>query len=161
MIFVFDFDKTLTSDHTQGTPDIEFDYFNEKQLKKVIDIMDDIKKTGNMAIILSRGNENKITEYLKIRYPVIYHNLHMILGTSLGLAIESVIESDLEWARWKADKLIMIQNQFPLNKIVFLDDTLINVQIANKIGFNAYHVIYNSLNRTTNIDEIYHRIISV
>jgi hypothetical protein len=92
-IIVFDFDLTLTMEHTGGVPDKKHTlmYFDGYE-KELMDMLKLIKSKGLNIEVNTRGNKNNITECL--------NNLAKLLGekpiVGEGLLIESVLGANTD-----------------------------------------------------------------
>jgi hypothetical protein len=123
-IFVFDFDKTLTSFKTYsqtGKTNIDLDkvnidlnkkYFNEIQEGKVLRLFEYLAKQQCLIVILTQGHRDSIAEYLENVYQNIYQYIYMIVGAN-EISVHNGNEAnddDLFYANWKTHKLINIIN---------------------------------------------------
>ena len=158
LIYVFDFDCTLTTTHSGGMPNLDTNYFSDQQLVIIRTIFSQIVANGNLIIILSRGSQSKISLYMKTKYLDIFNQIYKIIG---ALNEEEIRQgTDRDWALWKTDRLISIHNFFPHEKITFLDDTDINIDVASRRGIRCFHVKYDKATQTNNLAYVYNRLIN-
>lgn len=145
-IFIYDFDLTLTTIHSNGQPINSYKgykFINEHQEKRIIDAFDKIKNNNNnKIIILSRGLEEQIIEYLNIYHPKILMRINEIIGAK---NIDEIIfdsNGTILWAEKKTKILeeIMEKENIVKNNIYFFDDTYMNIQKALENNFNAFFV---------------------
>ena len=88
MIFVFDFDLTLTTTHSGGLPKIQNDYFTDSQKIVIKNLFKYITSLDNSKIIiLSRGHQQSIIEYVKNNMIVIIIRDSVCGNLRPGLAI--------------------------------------------------------------------------
>jgi hypothetical protein len=153
-IFVFDFDKTLSTEHSKGLPTIDKIYLNDKQLQIVQSVFGAIQKdTSNVIIILSRSLETNLREYFKIRLPSLNIPKECILGAS---SIDDISNNtDNRWAMKKAITLMILSKTFR-KPILFYDDTIENITEVNNISI-AYKLEIKSylVDDPTKLKEIY------
>jgi len=161
-IFVFDFDHTLTSHHTNGHPKNGTDYFTPAQRADVLAVLKDLRARNVRVIILSRGIEHMIASYLMIDHRELYDLTESVIGAlnKDEVTVFGNPEATDLWAEIKANYLVQIQNRNPNATIRFFDDTPINILVARKAGFISYQVILNKQNHSTNIKQIIDQIFS-
>src|SRR5437016_1586722 len=119
-IFVFDFDLTLSDEHTGGNPKIGMEYITQPQLRIIMKGFKHIKEDeNNLIMILSRTPKKILADYLKNKYPTLFALINELYGPE----IEEFNEHQDEgyWANWKVNKLIYIQNRYPQHKLYFFD----------------------------------------
>ena len=142
LIFVFDFDLTLTDRHTRGSPSKYIQYISDDQLKIIMEHMDMIKRDNqvNECIILTRTPEVTIKNYLEENKK--YDDLTNSFKTIIGPTYDEYYRDSSEkiWALWKVSKLNNLQEENPTCKIFFFDDTKINCDEAIKAGYTSFHV---------------------
>jgi hypothetical protein len=132
-IFVFDFDLTLTTDHTKGQPNVSIDYFSEEQFANVSGILNDIlSNPNNLFVILSRGIQENLRSYVKLRFPRIDYNC--VLG---AIDIKELRQGEVYWAEKKAEiirnlHLVSVERgDTPI--VYFFDDTETNIDAVNRL----------------------------
>ena len=155
-VFVFDFDLTLTSVHTNGNPSLIGKYMNDKNKTKLIMLFRDIKKKGYGLHICSRGDKVKLQEYCdkhfvfskkrktvnKKHYLIIETIIDKIFGSDESIyplfdSSKTEKENNVYWAHLKAKYLLHLSEFLHISKdnIYFFDDTEINVKKAITCGF--------------------------
>jgi hypothetical protein len=138
-IYIFDFDLTLTTKHSQGTPSTTNTYINSTQSENIIYIFDLIKKLNpkNKIIILSRGIQSLISKYLKNNHTDIFAFLNEIIGLKDQDQDKINQGSKQYWAEWKCAHMNKIKSSNNNCEIIFFDDTVENVVVAQMNGFIA------------------------
>jgi len=148
-LFIFDFDLTLTTEHTKGIPDISKQYFSVSQLKLLKELFASIKNDfkGSKIIILSRSIEKMLRYYMKnYARTLLQQNIHdlfneitdnidEIIGSSLDEYKK--LDNDIKWAQWKVDhiKKLIIKYNTDAKNVIFFDDTQINIEYAKANNF--------------------------
>lgn len=152
-ILVFDFDLTITAEHTGGTPRVNVEdalgkkyipnYFNE-DFKYLKDFLKEYYKYYNIYIN-SRGVSDMIVEYLSSPFIDIFQYISGVYGAKDGFSINpNPNNSDEIWADIKVNvnKKIQTLNKLePESKIIFFDDTDLNITRSKENNFyNSYLV---------------------
>ncbi len=140
--FVFDFDLTLSDLHSAGDPKMNIEYISKKQLEIVLKGFINIitRNKMNKIIILTRTPLDRITIYLKNNYQKLNCLINRIYGSDLH---EFRCNNGEEyWAQWKVEKLNTIKQIFSEHKIIFFDDTILNISAAKKNGHVSIHIEY-------------------
>ena len=147
-IFAFDFDLTLTSEHSRGTfPNIkttteiikgtEYDYFNSQQYEQVLLLFKRIKSDPeNMIYIISRGVSSKIKQNLANTHPELLLYVECIFGAIDDTRVSNTHYDGEYWARKKCiylKKIKDIYSEFTTN-VYFFDDTENNVNNVNNMN---------------------------
>jgi hypothetical protein len=157
-IFVFDFDMTLTTMHTQGNIDLNIRYFSQKQYINILKMFKDINRYNGKIIILSRGIQELIESYLF----KIYNDLWILIDEIIGAktAYDMTNFNELSWANKKADVLCVLYAKYINIKLAYFDDTILNINVARLRGFVSYVVSYDNSNNTTNVSDIVKSILA-
>jgi hypothetical protein len=145
MIFVFDFDYTLSDAHTYEKLQMysEKKYISNDQLEIISTGLQKIKDNNkdNKLYILAKTVQRIFTNYLTNNYKNLYDIFgadNIICPTATELegnerkGIEKT-ETIPQWARWKVSKLKEIHKKYPHSKIIFFDDGPININAVNAI----------------------------
>ncbi len=150
-IFVFDFDMTLTTEHTNGHPDIQKRYITKEQEELVGDMFTSIKFNfpNSIIVILSRGYRVMIDYYMQNVYKELYEKIGEIIGAELGTNIGG--GSDEQWAVWKVDWMKKLCELYGTEDIIFFDDTQINVKHAIASRFKNSYLIKKQSTNTTSV----------
>jgi hypothetical protein len=144
-IFVFDFDMTLTSEHSGGIfrdkiiddkqiNGLEYDYFSNEQYLQVLLLFTKIKNDPeNLIYIVSRGVSSKIKKNLLNTHPELLEFIECIYGS---LDYEHVNSESFDSCYWENKKYIFlnkIKNMFSEfdSVLYFFDDTKQNIKYVN------------------------------
>jgi len=145
MIFVFDFDLTLTTTHSGGLPKIQNDYFTDSQKIVIKNLFKYITSLDNSKIIiLSRGHQQSIIEYVKNN--IIFSNITQIIGAENINEISPFVSNSqnvIHWANRKTNELKKLKEIHPEHKIIYLDDTYKNIEVARKNNFELSFYVNN------------------
>lgn len=133
MAIVYDFDLTLTSIHTGGTPCINVDYFGENRLRRIRELFQ--SQQGKYHIYVNtRGLRDKVSDYLQSRGLLRY--VTGVYGAdSIG---------ELSKNNWPLRKVCILdtirrQHALPKDQVYFYDDTPENIEMARTQGYvNSY-----------------------
>ena len=164
--FVFDFDLTLSTTHTNGYPriynEINIKPIDEVQIYNILTNFRLIKNNhpDNKIIILSRGSYLELEYYFK-EYPNIRSMIDNIYGAS---SYENINKSSLAWGFEKLRILDIISKQsfsHPSAYIHFFDDTQQNIDIAKQAGYFNSHHIDNPSNVFANLDKCMNSVIDL
>ena len=131
-IFVFDFDCTLSTTHSEGNPKNDVEYLDVEQFENVNKIFQKIKENEGLIIILSRSIENQLKNNRQLLKLI---PEEFILGAE---KIEEVSEEHIYWAEKKQITLQEIYNFTDKSKepiIMFYDDTEFNIRFAKNLQF--------------------------
>jgi hypothetical protein len=139
---------------------MEQNYFSPIQHESVLRMLEKIKTMSGQIIILSLGVKTLIVNYLRTKHPEIFALVNGS-GDIIGSINpqDTVDGNDETWANRKASELRKIRDKDVNKKILFFDDTLLNVQIAQASGFDSYLVVMDRQNQMTNIEAIVNDII--
>ncbi|MCP3659713.1 MAG: hypothetical protein GY830_05075 [Bacteroidetes bacterium] len=162
--FVFDFDLTLTMEHTGGYPDdhdLDYIFANENNISKIKTMFKKIKQKGYNIYINSRGVKREIENKLKkaklLKYISKVYGAREREDVSNPLFLRKVWEGKTQnekpteqWALIKTYYLDQIAKQgFNPNNIYFFDDTSKNIEKASYKYPNSYKIDKNHrLNQT-------------
>ncbi|MBA42617.1 MAG: hypothetical protein CMF62_01280 [Magnetococcales bacterium] len=144
-IICFDFDKTLTSVHSKGSPSLDVNYFtNLDKLKKVLDVL----SKSHKLYIVTRGIEEIVKKYLE-KVELLEYFIE-IYG-----AIDREHLSRLDWPQQKVQYLdkIMELEKCKKSDMYFFDDTEENIFEAIKNSYiNSYVVKKNGYELLNNLN---------
>ena len=140
LIFVFDFDYTLSDIHTKGNPDHNKYYITQSQLNILWPEFLRIKENkNNLIMILSRTPQLRLADYLAKKYDYLYKLIDNMYGPDIKEYNDN--ENEQFWAQWKVEYLIFIKYMHPKHNVFFFDDTEANITEAlNVKDINAIRV---------------------
>ena len=150
--FILVFDLTITAKHTEGTPRVHpmdgrssqnyINYINnyfEEDLKYLKDFLKEYSKYYNIYIN-SRGVSDMIVEYLSSPFIDIFQYISGVYGAKDVVSISpGRFEPTEIWADIKVNvnKKIQTLNKLePKSKIIFFDDTDLNIKRSLTNGFS-------------------------
>lgn len=157
LILVFDFDRTITTYHTGGTPQVHpknpkssLNYFgSEQDTLSLRDFLIKYSKDYNIYIN-SRGISSMIVEYLKA-----YNFFQYISGVYGAKDLQSVSLGDVEWTNIKVNINNTIKKSHNIEnkeQIIFFDDTINNIIRSKENEFNNSYVVPTQLSLTQKVD---------
>ena len=131
IILCFDFDMTLTKEHSHIEPNkykLDYNYFGSdiKEIKKYLGYLSE----NFILCVNSRGNQDFITRYLK------KHDLLKFFKYVFGSSDEYPVNAD-NWPDLKVERLeyIEVSEKVSKNNIYFFDDTNDNITKAISKGY--------------------------
>jgi hypothetical protein len=138
-IFAFDFDWTLTDEHSGGNLEVGKEYITDPHKGQLLISLQELAKFGPLYII-TRGLKQSVIDYLTVafngKFPIPSTNIY-------GAETESqMLENDsVWWSQKKVEFLKKIQAKHRIpdkDRIVFMDDTEDYVNAAKRNGFTTY-----------------------
>ena len=158
IVICFDFDLTLTENHSGGYPNEVIDpedpnsppytaWNSIKGRESVKAMLITLKKNGFKTYIVSRGIQQQINQYLSRESLTSYFN--GVMGAYDGDHLEAE-----NWANIKLDYIQKIaqRENVTLDKIIFFDDTQENIAVAKAAGVNA--LLVNPPTSTTTVSMV-------
>lgn len=165
-VFVFDFDLTLTNEHTAGVPEPHEMGVMSSDTQRRLEILFAKLARHNMPVYINtRGNVSKIKAFLKNKHLFVkeikgassdaeiadpyrnddhFDDVLRTMGT-MGIRVSRTMdESTIVWAYRKQELLqeIARQERVKPSQVYFFDDTAVNVRTAKMFGFqNSYRVM--------------------
>ena len=140
IILCFDFDLTLTKEHSHREPNkykLDYNYFGY-DIEEIKDYLGKLSENFILCVN-SRGNQEFITNYLEINH------LLKFFKYVFGSSDEYPVTAD-NWPDLKVKRLedIRISEGVSKNNIYFFDDTDDNITEAIKQGYiHSFNLIYN------------------
>jgi len=152
-ILLFDFDMTLIDKHSGGYPVKRNLTLSPDNIYTINTNFNDYQYLGCEIIILSRCVFSELNTFFNNMYKnktFTFKKVEIIAPTEA----EFIFSDDtLYWAKWKANKGMRVYYDNPNSHILFIDDTLANVE--------AMHIAYNRKQSETPNDITKHSIRSV
>jgi len=160
LILCFDFDLTLTTRDSGGYPDISTEYFTDVQKWSIHALFSAVRSIFNCKIfIITRADQRMVVKYISERCDFMSGFIDGVYGSSARFprtelpsgsvaAHRDIAEGrDLAlrgtsqyWANLKAFILGTIKSRNKNSRVLFFDDTQINIDAARRRNISAFIV---------------------
>ena len=137
-ILFLDFDLTITTTHSTGHPSKE----NKIHTDKIYEVLSLLKQQGYTLIIVSRGIQEKISQYVSHFMPSIFDEVY---GASDDTELN---KGNIYWANKKVDIVHSCLRSINPTYAYFFDDTILNCEQMNtKLPKVNTKLIINNLDK--------------
>jgi hypothetical protein len=140
-VFVFDFDLTLTDEHSDGIARVDGNYITDPHKRQLLTSLRELAKFGPLYII-TRGVRQNVIDYLAEAFKDVVGGFPIHPSNIYGAEnVAQVRNGTSIWSQKKVDFLEKIRHKnkgIDPTRVVFMDDEEANIRAASDKKYTTY-----------------------